>query len=79
MRIHNIGMHEGIMKFICETCEYILAAKSDLRIHMNKEHGMMSKFECVYCGNIMKTRRDVRRHARWKHEGNLKKTDEVTS
>ena len=53
-------------------------AKSDLKIHRNKEHGMISKFECVFCGNRMKMRRNVKRHARWKHEGNLKKTDEVT-
>ena len=55
-----------------------MTAKYSLKIHVNRMHEVRSKFECVYCGNIMKMRRNVKRHARWKHEGNLKKTDEVT-
>ena len=60
--IHNIGMHEEIMKFICETCEYISAANNDLRIHRSKEHGGIMKFICETCGYISAAKNDLRIH-----------------
>ena len=43
------SVHEGLLKFKCDKCEYASATKQNLKTHIETVHEGLRKYKCFKC------------------------------
>ena len=65
----NLGVHEGKLKYSCESCDGRFCLKTALTVHMKNEHGK-KKFRCDDCGKDFDVKCNMERHIKAKTKNN---------
>lgn len=63
------GVGEGkVRRFVCETCGFAFAMKSNLKRHRQTVHQRVKEFLCEYCGSMFGLKQNLLTHIRVRHE-----------
>ena len=74
LREHQLRVHQGLKRFICDLCSRSFCERSEIRDHIQALHLKYNlKFNCTFagCTKFFKTKRQLRRHKSLVHSKNI--------
>lgn len=76
LQIHDLKVHQGIKKFVCQLCAKAYTKKELLMVHISDIH-FKNKVHCFLCNSKFARIATLRQHAKKHHKANEEEFEEL--